>query len=146
MNSTTKSLTLKTLLSIIIAVLIQQSIANCQIKSEYTRKNFSTIDQLNNEVMNDKSDNYFPGSINEDEFRMACINYNSASNSGILSELSCKEEIESEMLIEDWMIHEFKIDSNLTNSVDAEEEMKIEEWMTQPAHWDPYNVQSYVSE
>ena len=136
MNSTAKSLSLKTFLSIIFAILIQQSIANCQISLEHTQKNFLTVDLLINEAINHESDNYYPGSIKEDEFRMTDINYNSGSNSSILSELSCNEEIENEMLIEDWMTQEFNIKNNFTDAPDAEEEMELEEWMTQPSHWD----------
>ena len=50
------------------------------------------------------------------------------------------EEIEDIMLIEDWMIQEFNIKSELTDDTnDIEEKMELEDWMTNPSHWEKYN-------
>lgn len=139
MNSTAKSLSLKILLSIVMAILIQQSIAVCQISSELTYKEFKAFDLLVNENINYENDefyNFIKRSNNQNVYWIT-DNYNKeTSNSGYQSELSCTDEAENEMIIEDWMTREFNVKRDLKNTVDSEEEMELEDWMTDPSHWE----------
>ncbi len=138
MNSTTKSLSLKILLSIVMVILIQQSIAICQISSEFTHKNHKTFDLLVGEKINNENDefyNFINRSKMENEYWISDDNDNEVSNSSVTSDLYCKEETENNMIIEDWMIQEFNVDKCLKDASDKEEEMALEDWMTQPSHW-----------
>jgi hypothetical protein len=138
MNSTAKSLSLKILISMVMTVMIQQSIAICQISSEFTKKNFRTIELLVDEKINHENDefyNYFK-SDRLNEYWMTENDIKEGSNSGILSETNFKEEIENEMVIEDWMTKEFNIIDSIDDARDKEEVMELEDWMIQPSTWE----------